>query len=83
MAELDDRFFAEADLIAPKPVKEMVTLRLDPDVLEYFRQPGPGYQTRINTVLRLWIKTHPHPAKGSRDTQTARKAKSPAKPGAN
>ena len=33
-------------------VKEQVTLRLDQDVLEYFREGGPGWQDRINDALR-------------------------------
>jgi uncharacterized protein (DUF4415 family) len=38
----------------PKSVsrKEAVNLRLDPDVLEYFRKTGPGWQSRINEALR-------------------------------
>jgi len=38
----------------PKSVnpKEAVNLRLDADVLEYFRKAGPGWQTRINEALR-------------------------------
>jgi uncharacterized protein (DUF4415 family) len=32
--------------------KEAVSLRLDPDVLEYFRKSGPGWQSRINEALR-------------------------------
>ena len=32
--------------------KEVVNLRLDPDVLEHFRAGGPGWQTRINEALR-------------------------------
>ena len=32
--------------------KEQVTLRLDADVLKHFKSGGPGWQTRINTVLR-------------------------------
>jgi uncharacterized protein (DUF4415 family) len=35
----------------PRP-KAHVNLRLDADVLEYFKAQGKGYQTRINTVLR-------------------------------
>jgi uncharacterized protein (DUF4415 family) len=35
-----------------KPTKVSTTLRLDADVLEYFRAQGPGYQTRINETLR-------------------------------
>ncbi len=33
-------------------VKEQVTLRIDQDVLEYFREGGPGWQDRINEALR-------------------------------
>jgi uncharacterized protein (DUF4415 family) len=33
-------------------VKEQVTLRIDQDVLEYFRDGGPGWQDRINDALR-------------------------------
>jgi uncharacterized protein (DUF4415 family) len=33
-------------------VKEMVSLRLDKDVLEKFQEDGPGWQDRINAVLR-------------------------------
>ena len=33
-------------------VKEQVTLRIDQDVLEYFRKDGPGWQDRINAALR-------------------------------
>lgn len=38
----------------PKSVspKVAVNLRLDPDVLEYFRKTGPGWQSRINEALR-------------------------------
>ena len=34
-----------------------ITIRLDPAVYEWFRQPGPGYQTRINSVLRYYVRT--------------------------
>ena len=44
------------DLPAPKPVvpnaKEMVSLRLDREVLDYFQEDGPGWQDRINDALR-------------------------------
>jgi uncharacterized protein (DUF4415 family) len=33
-------------------VKEMVTLRIDQDVLEHFQEEGPGWQDRINAALR-------------------------------
>jgi len=35
-----------------RPVKKPVTLRLDADVLAWFKKQGPGYQTRINRALR-------------------------------
>lgn len=33
-------------------IKQIVTIRLDVDMLEWFKAEGPGYQTRINQVLR-------------------------------
>jgi uncharacterized protein (DUF4415 family) len=33
-------------------VKEMVSLRIDKDVLEYFQEGGPGWRDRINAALR-------------------------------
>jgi uncharacterized protein (DUF4415 family) len=35
-----------------RPTKRLVSLRLDPDVIEHFRAHGPGWQARINTTLR-------------------------------
>jgi uncharacterized protein (DUF4415 family) len=35
-----------------KPIKQVVTLRLDADILAWFKKPGRGYQTRINRALR-------------------------------
>ena len=35
-----------------KPIKRPITLRLDADVLAWFKKQGPGYQTRINLALR-------------------------------
>ena len=39
-----------------KPIapKESISLRIDPDVLAWFKAQGPGYQTRINAVLRAF-----------------------------
>lgn len=43
-----------------KPVepKKQVTLRLDADVLAWFKSLGRGYQTRINELLREYMKAH-------------------------
>jgi uncharacterized protein (DUF4415 family) len=35
--------------------KKLVSLRLDPDVIERFRATGPGWQSRINAVLREYL----------------------------
>lgn len=35
--------------------KKSISLRVDPDVLEFFREGGSGYQTRINAVLRAYM----------------------------
>ena len=42
-----------------RPVKEQVTLRIDADVLAWFRAGGNKYQTRINAALREYIRHHP------------------------
>jgi len=38
--------------------KRQITLRLDADVLEFFKQTGKRYQTRINGVLRAYMQAH-------------------------
>ena len=35
-----------------KPIKKMVNVRLDADVIEWLQSGGKGYQTRMNTILR-------------------------------
>jgi uncharacterized protein (DUF4415 family) len=40
-----------------KPIKKPVTLRLDADVLAWFKKQGRGYQTRINRALRRVMET--------------------------
>lgn len=40
--------------LEPPPSKAAVSLRIDRDVLEWFKSQGPGYQTRINAVLRAF-----------------------------
>lgn len=40
--------------LAPTAPKTMISLRLDEDVLSWFKAQGPGYQTRINSVLRAF-----------------------------
>lgn len=40
--------------LQPLPSKASIPLQLDQDVLEWFKAQGPGYQTRINTMLRAF-----------------------------
>jgi len=40
--------------LQPLRPKTSVSLRIDTDVLEWFKAQGPGYQTRINAVLRAF-----------------------------
>jgi len=40
------------------PVKIPVSIRLSPDVIGFFKSGGRGWQTKINTILREYIKRH-------------------------
>jgi uncharacterized protein (DUF4415 family) len=40
--------------LKPVPPKTSVSLRIDADVLQWFKAQGPGYQTRMNAVLRAF-----------------------------
>ena len=51
---LDDDFFANAELKMPEP-KQAITIRVDKDVLEWYKSQGKGYQTRMNAVLRMYM----------------------------
>lgn len=54
MPELSDDFFRRAELRVPP--KQAVTIRLDADVVEWFKAQGQGYQTRINKLLRTYME---------------------------
>lgn len=54
--KLGPDFFANA-VLWPGP-KQQITLRLDPDVLKFFRKQGRRYQTTINAVLRKYMEAH-------------------------
>ena len=54
--ELDQDFFRQAELRVP--AKQTVTIRLDSDVLAWFKEQGSGYQTRINQLLRQYMQAH-------------------------
>ena len=56
MKPTDEDFRKDARVVMPKP-KETVTIRLDADLLAWFRKER-GYQTRINAVLRAYMAAH-------------------------
>src|SRR5436305_3028226 len=52
----DAAFWKSAQVVLPTP-KETVTMRLDADLLRWFRRER-GYQTRINAILRAYMQAH-------------------------
>lgn len=51
--------WSKARIVVPSG-KDVVTLRVDHDVVEFFRQQGRGYQTRMNAVLRAYCEAQQH-----------------------
>jgi uncharacterized protein (DUF4415 family) len=59
--EITPEMFAKAVVrrgLKPVPNKAQVTLRLDSDVLAWFKKQGNSYQTRINALLRAYMEAH-------------------------
>jgi uncharacterized protein (DUF4415 family) len=52
----DAAWFAKARVTIPE--KKPVSLRLDADIIAFFQEDGPRYQTRINQVLRAYVDAH-------------------------
>lgn len=67
LANLPDDFWTSAELVEPV-AKEPISLRVDTDVLAWFRAQGPRYQSRMNAVLRAYMQ-----AKARRTDRRARK----------
>ncbi len=55
LADLPDDFWDNAVIMEPV-TKAAISLRVDDDVLAWFRAGGPGYQTRMNAVLRSYME---------------------------
>jgi uncharacterized protein (DUF4415 family) len=53
--ELDEAFWRNAQILDPRHGKTTITMRVDEDVLAYFKGRGPGYQSRMNAVLRAYV----------------------------
>ncbi len=47
--------WSTAEVVTPEP-KKLISLRLDADVVAFFRGQGKGYQTRMNAVLRSYME---------------------------
>ncbi|MGB5084643.1 MAG: BrnA antitoxin family protein [Methylocystis silviterrae] len=54
-AELEPIDWSKAEVVTP-PKKQAISIRLDQDLIDYFKSQGPGYQRRINAVLRSYVK---------------------------
>lgn len=53
--ELDDKFWENAKLVLPK-TKKAISLRIDQDVIDWFKSTGKGYQSKMNAVLKAYVK---------------------------
>ncbi len=53
--ELTDDFFKNATMTMPHN-KVLITIRIDKDIIDWFKSDGPRYQTRINSLLRRYMK---------------------------
>jgi uncharacterized protein (DUF4415 family) len=58
MRPVDAAFWANARVVMPPPGKASVHMRVDSDVLEWFRAQGKGHLTRMNAVLRSFMEAH-------------------------
>jgi uncharacterized protein (DUF4415 family) len=59
--EISPEQFARAVVrrgLQPIPTKAQLTIRVDREVLDWFRSQGRGYQTRINALLRAYMEAH-------------------------
>ena len=55
--ELDESFFKKEAVTLPKK-KDSITLRVDHDVLEFYKHQGKGYQTLMNAILKTYAHSH-------------------------
>jgi len=64
--ELDAEFWDNAEWVEPNKTQSL-TIRVKESVLNYFKEGGKGYQTRINAVLESYVraKTEPDPSRPS------------------
>ncbi len=56
--EATEEFWKNARVVWPERLKVHLSLRLDPDIVAFFKKDGRGYQTRMNAVLRAYVAAH-------------------------
>lgn len=54
-AALEPIDWTKAEVVVP-PKKQAISIRLDQDLIDFFKKQGPGYQRRINAVLRGYMR---------------------------
>ena len=52
---LDESFWRKAKILDPRHPKSTITMRVDDDVIDFFKRGGAGYQSRMNAVLRAYV----------------------------
>ena len=55
-------FWKDAEVFMPQH-KVHISLRLDENIINYFKDEGKGYQSRINAILKAYMTAHPHQEK--------------------
>ncbi len=63
-------WLAAGELVEPVR-KRAISLRLDPEVIDWFRSTGPKYQSRMNAVLRAFVEHRRLAAEGSKKPVTS------------
>jgi uncharacterized protein (DUF4415 family) len=56
--ELPDGFWDDAVLMPPRTVLTSVRLNLEPEVFDFFKAQGKGHITRMQNVLKAYVKAH-------------------------
>jgi len=65
LRDIPDDFWQGARVVTPV-MKEAISIRLDEDVIAWFRASGPRYQSRINAVLRSYVEQVAAPSRPAR-----------------
>jgi uncharacterized protein (DUF4415 family) len=58
-AEFEPIDWSKAEVVVP-PKKQAISIRLDQDLIDFFKAEGQGYQRRINAVLRSYVGQRKH-----------------------